>query len=71
MANDWMIDVISDLRVYALNNGLQATAGQLDEVILVAAMEIASREDRVPDAGERDRWTVGKVAGGPAIRPVA
>ena len=71
MANDWMIDVMTDLRAYALNNGLPALASQLDEAILVAAMEFASVEEMVADVGKRDHWTARSVPGKAAIRPVA
>ena len=56
MANDWIIDVIADLRTYANHNGLPALARQLDDATLIAATEIASR-----DGGNTDvaRWELG------------
>ncbi len=56
MANDWIIDVIADLRTYANHNGLPALARQLDDATLVAATEIASRDGGTPDA---TRWELG------------
>ena len=49
MANDWIIDVLADLRTYAGTNGLNALAERLDEATLVAAAEIASRGDCATD----------------------
>ena len=42
MANDWIIDVLVDLKTFASENGLVALAGQLDETMLVAAAEVSS-----------------------------
>jgi len=44
MANDWIIDVLADLKKYAAKNGLSALASQLDDATLIAATEIASIE---------------------------
>lgn len=43
MPHDWLINVLNDLRVYALRNGLPALADQMVEARIVAAAEIASR----------------------------
>lgn len=40
MSQEWMIDVLSDLRKFALANGLMGLAEQLDHSILVAAAEL-------------------------------
>lgn len=56
MANDWIIDVIADLKTYAETNGLSALADQLGDATLVAATEIASERDRAP---EMANWEVG------------
>ena len=58
MANDWIIDVLADLRTYAATNGLTALAGQLDDATLIAATEIASTNDKAP---EMANWEVGKT----------
>ena len=44
MANDWILDVLADLKKYAAKNGLSALASQLDDATLIAATEIASNE---------------------------
>ncbi len=43
MHNDWILDVLADLRSFALANDLAALAEQLDDTTLVAANEIASK----------------------------
>ncbi len=42
MQQDWMIDVLSDLRRVARENGLGATEAALEDACLVAMAEIAS-----------------------------
>lgn len=44
MANDWIIDVIVDLRDYAAKNGLPELSKQLDQAMLVAVTEVTSRD---------------------------
>ena len=39
MANDWIIDVLGDLRAFAAENGLPTLASQLEEALTVAAVE--------------------------------
>ncbi|WP_108482805.1 hypothetical protein [Oceaniglobus ichthyenteri] len=48
MANDWILDVLADLKKFAASNDLGALAAQLDETALVAAHEIASIHRRAP-----------------------
>ncbi len=51
--NEWILDVLSDLNAFALANGLSALAEQLDDARLIAAAEIATRQDeaRAPANG--------------------
>lgn len=42
MANDWMIDVLADLKAVARRNGMEATAASLEDASLVALTEIGS-----------------------------
>jgi hypothetical protein len=42
MHHDWIFDVLKDLRSYALQNGLPATAAQADEALRVARAELES-----------------------------
>lgn len=40
MSQEWMIDVLSDLRSFAHKNGLMGLAEQLEDTILVAANDL-------------------------------
>ncbi len=68
MKNDWILDVLADLRTFAQANGLNALAEQLEDTALVAAGEIASqREGLIVDAnnaGGRTRADTGGVGTG-------
>ncbi len=41
--NDWILDVLADLNAFASSNGLNALAEHLDDTMLIAAGEIASK----------------------------
>jgi len=43
--NDWILDVLADLKTFAVANGLGALAEQLDDTNLIAAAEIASKAE--------------------------
>ncbi len=43
--NEWILDVLSDLNAFAVENGLTALAEQLDDTKLVAAAEITSQRE--------------------------
>lgn len=43
--NDWILDVLADLKSFASANGLGALAEQLDDTKLIAAAEIASQNE--------------------------
>lgn len=43
--NEWILDVLSDLKSFAAANGLSALAEQLDDTKLIAATEIASKQE--------------------------
>lgn len=56
MTHTWILDVLTDLGIYARDHDLTALAEQLDDARHVASTEIASRaEDRDPDGTERRR----------------
>ena len=42
MANDWMLDVLADLKAFAESNGLGATEQQLDLTMATVSSELAS-----------------------------
>lgn len=47
MRSDWILDVLADLKTFALSIDLPVLAEQLDDTALVALAEIASREEKV------------------------
>lgn len=55
--NEWILDVLADLKSFASANGLTALVEQLDDTQLIAAAEIASRmeETRIPIDAEESR----------------
>ena len=42
MANDWMLDVLADLKSFAESNGLGATERQLEQVMITVSDELRS-----------------------------
>lgn len=42
MSEEWIIDVLTDLKAYAVKHGMSVTAEQLDDARLIAMTEIAS-----------------------------
>ena len=52
--NDWILDVLADLKTFASANGLRALAEQLDDTRLIAAAEIATHLDEVPARSHGD-----------------
>lgn len=44
--NDWILDVLADLRAFALSNGLPAISEQLDDTLLIAAGELRSQSNK-------------------------
>ncbi len=55
MKNDWILDVLTDLKTFAQQNGMQALSEHLDDTTLVAASELANQ-----GGGERDQ-TFGNI----------
>ncbi|QUJ76902.1 hypothetical protein KDD17_02250 [Sulfitobacter albidus] len=46
MRNDWILDVLADLRRFAADNDMPHLAEQLDDTALIATAEIASKQGR-------------------------
>jgi hypothetical protein len=42
MPHDWIIDVLTDMHAYALLNGMEALAAQVERTLEVARAEIAA-----------------------------
>lgn len=57
MQNEWILDVLADLKTFALANDLGRLAEQLNDTQLIAATEIASKslETRTGMNGNDDR----------------
>jgi hypothetical protein len=70
MSQEWMIDILTDLKKFATANGLMGLAEQLDDSILVAAAEL--KLDGLPQASgqnyaEQDRCVHRTLAAGDKI----
>jgi len=65
MRNDWIIDVLADLKAFAELNGMDATAAGLDDAALIAVAEMSSLQAHGPGMGKMMRLehagTVGNV----------
>lgn len=62
--NDWILDVLSDLKSFALANDLGALAEQLDDTTLIAAAEIVSQTEEARDQGNAGYRQPGTDTGG-------
>ena len=64
MTHDWILDVLTDLRSFALSNGMTALAEQLDDTKLVASAEVASLAERARIGHAGDDIAVEPYLGG-------
>lgn len=48
MSQEWIVDVLSDLKSFAHQNGMDSLAEQLDDTMMVAAAELAQSAKGVP-----------------------
>jgi hypothetical protein len=62
--NKWILDVLTDLKAFALANDLGVLAGQLDDTTLIAATEIASQAEKVREEGNASSSRSGHGTGG-------
>lgn len=63
MTNEWMIDVLTDLRKFAAKQAMLNLAEHLDDAILVAAVEIRDNDrGRAVSAGVNDA-KAGNISG--------
>jgi hypothetical protein len=46
MCHDWILDVLSDLKAYAIKNDLPALAAKVEETLAVTKAEIAAQVDQ-------------------------
>jgi len=65
MCNDWMIDVLKDMRQVALQNAMLDFAEQLDDAIVIAAVELNERQldTTVEEYDRKNRSSAGYLAG--------
>ncbi len=61
MANEWILDVLADLKAFARNNDLPAVASGLDDLSVVAAAEIASVQGSAPFLVRQESGYVGHL----------
>lgn len=61
MQHDWILDVLADLKAYAVKNGLTALAHELDEATLIAAAESASVQGKGPGVSNQTARSTGLV----------
>ena len=52
MGNDWVFDVLADLKSFAAANGLPRLAAKADEALKVAQAEIATQRARPEPEGQ-------------------
>ncbi len=64
MQNEWILDVLTDLRAFACRNGLGALAKQLEDTRLVAARELASDSEGCAGHESSPALAAGKNIGG-------
>ena len=62
--NDWILDVLADLKSFALANDLGALAEQLEDTTLIAAAEIASKAEEVQEQSNAGQRQSGSDTGG-------
>lgn len=62
MRHDWIFDVLSDLKTYAINNNLPALAVKVEEAIIIARAETdAQGEDDSGSTGHGGRPPSGRA----------
>ena len=69
MTNQWMLDVLADLKTFSNQNGLKITGDQLDRLIKVAAAEIHTLQDIAHGTAQGTTNSIGHV--GEPLRSVA
>lgn len=65
MKNEWILDVLADLKGFAQQNGMTMLAEQLDDAQIVAAAELA-----LSGEGKREHDGYTATAAGPPVERV-
>ena len=47
MRSDWILDVLADIKTFALSNHMPALAEHLDDTAIIAMAEISASEQRM------------------------
>lgn len=68
MQNEWILDVLTDLRTFAHQNGLTVLAEHLDDTRLVAVAELASTERGTSPHECASAMPSGQATGGAGTR---
>lgn len=61
MANEWMLDVLADLKTFAERNGLEETERQLSETMGVVAGELMSSQGMMRETARRGIDNAGSI----------
>ncbi len=69
MKNDWILDVLADLRAFAQDHHLPALSEQLDDARLIAASELAAQREGIAAHDRRRAIAVERLAGKAGDRP--
>jgi hypothetical protein len=64
MKNEWILDILADLKSFARANGLIGLAEQLEDTSLIAAAEVTSAEEGLPGDADSERRDAGETTGG-------
>lgn len=65
MRNDWILDVLEDLRSFADQSGMKASAEQLADTCLVVAAELSSTSsDVLPERAGGHEDGITRLSGG-------
>lgn len=57
MEQDWVLDVLTDLKTFAQQNGMFNLSEHLDDTLIVAASELAAHGNRGVEQDTNDRTT--------------
>ena len=61
MSQEWIVDVLADLKTFARQNEMGRLAEHLDETMMVAAAELARRAEGVVPLMEHDAQRTGTL----------
>lgn len=71
MRSEWILDVLADLRIFAISNQLPLLAEHLDDTALIAMAEIANLEERSGVRAHGDQRQIGHDPGGIGASEIA